>query len=332
MGETDTLKTLGAGTVLGMYRRMLTIRGLENTLRDLFLEGKMPGTIHQYIGMEACAVGVCTALMDGDIIASTHRPNGHAVAMGLSLESIMAELYGKKTGCCMGKGGAMHLCDLSHGMLPANAIVGANIPIIAGVALAFKIRNEKRVAISFFGDGASNEGAFHEGINLAAVLNVPVVFVCENNQYAASTSIRQTMKPATIAERSAAYGIPGEVVDGMKVLEVYKRAKAAIEKARDGGGPTLLELRTFRYCGHSRSDPNTYMSAEEKDYWKAKDSIIQFRNLLISEGCMDESGAKRISDEVDSELARAVAFGQAADDPDPSELYKNLYVTMEVPR
>lgn len=332
MDTKEILESLGIDTALLMYKKMLEIRGLENTLRDLFLQGKMPGTIHQYVGMEACAVGVCTALEEGDIIASTHRPNGHAVAIGLSLKSIMAELYGKENGCCRGKGGAMHLCDMKRGMLPANAIVGANIPITAGVALAFKMRKQKNIAVSFFGDGASNEGAFHEGLNMAAMLNVPAVFVCENNQYAASTNIKRTLKIENVADRSAAYGMAGDIADGMNVLDVYEHAKRAIDKARDGCGPTLLELKTFRYCGHSRSDPNTYMSAEEKKFWKEKDTIEHFKKTLMEAGFMDQAKSEAIDKEVEAALSEAVAYGLDCEDPAPEEIYEDLYTTMEVPR
>ncbi len=332
MKEKEILRLLGEKTLLQMYWKMTAIRGLENTLRDLFLEGKMPGTIHQYVGMEACAVGVCAAMREGDVIASTHRPNGHAVAMGLGLDSLLSELYGREDGCCRGKGGSMHVGNMKKGMLPANAIVGANIPITVGVALSFKLRNEKRVAISAFGDGASNEGAFHEGLNMAAVYGVPAVFVCENNHYGASTSIKRALKIENIADRAAAYGMPGAIADGMDVLDVYSRAREAIERARNGEGPTLLELKTFRYCGHSRGDSNNYMTKEEKDHWKALDAIPRFRKTLVANGIADEEKMKEIESNVEAELAAAVAHAQQAPNPAVEEIYEDLYVTMEVPR
>ena len=292
----------------------------------------MPGTIHQYVGMEACAVGVCSALKETDVIASTHRPNGHALAKGLSLESILAELYGKSSGCCKGKGGAMHLADADKGMLPAVAVVAANMPITAGVALAFKLRGEKRTAVSFFGDGASNNGAFHEALNLAAVLELPVVFVCENNHYAASTSIRRTVRIENIADRAGAYGLPGIIADGMDVLDVYEKAAAAIERARSGGGASLLELKTFRYCGHSRRDPNNYMDRAEVEEWKSRDAIPAFEKLLIEAEVLDRNGAQAIAAEVDQHVDRAIV--QAQEDPEPKaqDTFSDLYVTMEVPR
>jgi TPP-dependent pyruvate/acetoin dehydrogenase alpha subunit len=332
MKEKEILRLLGEEILLKMYRNMVAIRGLENTLRDLFLEGKMPGTIHQYVGMEACAVGVCTAMREGDVIASTHRPNGHAVAMGLSLDSILSELYGREDGCCRGKGGSMHIGNMSKGMLPANAIVGANIPITVGVALSFKMRKETRVAVSVFGDGGSNEGAFHEGLNMAAIYGVPAVFICENNQYAASTSITRTLKIENVADRAAAYGMPGAIADGMNVLDVYVHAREAIERARKGEGPTLLELKTFRYCGHSRSDSNSYMSQEEKAHWKALDGIPRFRSVLVTNAIANEDRITEIEKGVEEDLAKAVTHAQEAPNPEIQEIYEDLYVTMEVPR
>src|SRR4030042_954861 len=221
-----------------MYRRMGFVRLCEDHLYALFLQGAVPGTLHQYQGQEAVAVGVCTALGPDDVIFSTHRPVGHFLARGSAARGIAAEIMGKATGCSGGKGGQMHLTDVSVGALPSNAIVGANIPIPTGAALGFQLRGQNRVAVSFFGDGASNTGAFHEGINLAAVKDAPVIFVCENNQYGASTALASLMRIANIADRAAAYGISGRVVDGMDVLAVYQAALEAVERARQGNGPT----------------------------------------------------------------------------------------------
>lgn len=332
MKYRDMMKGLGTEKLLGMFRRMLEIREFEEKIRFLFLEGKMPGTVHQYIGMEACAVGVCSALEDHDVIASTHRPHGHAIARGISMEAIMGELYGKTTGCCHGKGGSMHLGDLARGMLPAIAIVGGNLPVVMGMGLAFKIRKEPRVAVSFFGDGASNEGAFHEALNMAAVYGVPAVFVCENNMYGASTSIKRVMKIENIADRAAAYGMQSDIADGMSVLDVYAHAKEAVDRARGGEGPTLLELKTFRLCGHSRRDPNNYMSDEEKKYWQKRDPIPAFERLLLGEEFVDENEVDVIKKEVQAAVERAIEAGQQAPEPDASALYEGLFVNMEVPR
>lgn len=332
MEYTHTIEELGREKVLEMYRRMLEIRMFEEQIRYLFLEGKMPGTVHQYIGQEACAVGVMAALKDDDVIASTHRPHGHAIARGLSMEALMGELYGKTTGCCKGKGGSMHVGDLEKGMLPAIAIVGGNIPIVAGMALAFKLRNEKRVAVSFFGDGASNEGAFHEGLNAAAIYDLPAVFVCENNQYGASTNIQRTLKLHDIADRAAAYGMRGDIGDGMNVFEVYERARNAVSLAREGKGPTLLELKTFRFCGHSRRDPNNYMTDEEKEYWQGKDPIPACEKILKHVGHLNDELIHQMHSRVEEKVDHAIKFGQTSPDPKPEDTYEDLYVQIEVPR
>jgi acetoin:2,6-dichlorophenolindophenol oxidoreductase subunit alpha len=330
--RVEILASIGSKIALEMFQKMVEIRQFEERIKLLFLEGKMPGTIHQYIGQEACAVGVCQALNADDIIASTHRPHGHAIARGLTFNELMAELYGKTTGCCKGKGGSMHVGDISKGMLPAIAIVGGNLPVVVGMALSFKLRSEPRVAISFFGDGASNEGAFHESLNMASIYNLPAVFVCENNKYGASTNIKLTYKLENIADRACSYGMRSDIGDGMDVLDVYNRAKQAIAMAREGLGPTLLELKTFRLCGHSRRDPCNYMSKDEIVYWKAKDPIASFENLLIKEGLLTGPKVEKIREIIDEKIDRAIEFAHASPDPNPEDTYKDLYVTMEVPR
>ena len=323
---------IGIKKALEMFQKMVEIRQFEERLKLLFLEGKMPGTIHQYIGMEACAVGVCAALNDDDVIASTHRPNGHAIAKGIPMEELMAELFGKTTGCCKGKGGAMHVGDISRGMLPAIAIVGGNIPIVTGFALAFQMRKEPRVAVGFFGDGASNEGTFHEALNLASIYSLPAVFVCENNHYGASTNIKKVMKVENVADRACAYLMRSDIADGMKVLDVYSKAKEAVDLARNGGGPTLLELKTFRLCGHSRRDPNNYMTKEEIEYWKAKDPINLYQDLLIKENILDIKKAEKIREMIEENIEKALEFAENSPEPKPEDTYEDLYVTMEVPR
>ena len=309
---------------LEMYQRMVTIRRFEDYLYQLFLQGQVPGTLHQYQGQEAVAVGVCSVLQADDIIFSTHRPVGHAIAKGMPLESIAAELWGKAAGCAGGKGGQMHLTDVAVGMMPSNAIVGANIPIATGAALGFKLRAEKRVAVSFFGDGAANIGAFHEGINLAAVKHAPVVFVCENNQYAASTHISIATRITDIADRAAGYGIPGVVVDGMDVLEVYSAARAAVERARGGEGPTLMEAKTYRYKGHSRGDPGKYRDKQEMSDWQARDPIPRCREHLLAEG-IKEARLTAMEAAIDEQVKAAVEFAISAPEPEPSETYTHVY-------
>jgi pyruvate dehydrogenase E1 component alpha subunit len=326
------MKGLGKEVLKSMLSRMHEIRQFEEKIRFLFLEGKMPGTVHQYIGMEACAVGVCTALEEHDVIASTHRPHGHAIARGVTMDSIMGELYGKTTGCCGGKGGSMHVGDLEKGMLPAIAIVGGNLPIVMGMGLAFKIRSEPRVAVSFFGDGASNEGAFHEALNMAAVYGVHSVFVCENNRYGASTSVKRVMTIDHISDRAAAYGMRGDRADGMDVIDVYVHALEAVTAARRGQGPTLLELDTFRLCGHSRRDPNNYMTDEEKEYWQKRDPIPSFEALLKEGKYMTDKEIEELRRSVEHRVDQAIEFGQRSPDPEPEAMYQGLYVNMEVPR
>ncbi len=332
MNYKNEVKELGKEKLLTFYRKMVEIRNFEERIRFLFLEGKMPGTIHQYIGMEACAVGVCSALEGDDVIASTHRSHGHAIARGLSFKELMAELYGKTTGCCKGKGGSMHFGNLEKGMLPAIAIVGGNLPIVVGIALSFKLRKQKRVALSFFGDGASNEGAFHEALNMAAVYNVPAVYVCENNLYGASTNIGKMLKIENIADRAQSYGMEGMIADGMDVIDVYFNAKKVLKKAREGGGPTLLELKTFRFCGHSRRDPCNYIPEEEKEFWAKKDPIDNFKKILLKEKIVEISDLEKIDIQIEKELDEAISFAQESPDPRPEDTFEDLYVSMEVPK
>lgn len=310
--------------LLKMYQLMITIRRFEDRLYQLFLQGLVPGTLHQYQGQEAVAVGVCTALEPDDIIFSTHRPVGHGIAKGMTIKSIAAEIMGKADGCAGGKGGQMHLTDVSVGMMPSNAIVGANIPIATGAALGFKLRGEERVSVSFFGDGAANIGAFHEGINLAAVKNAPVIFVCENNQYAASTHISLAMKIENIADRAASYGIPGQIVDGMDVIAVREITQQAIERARKGDGPTLIEAKTYRYMGHSRGDPGQYRSEDEISNWRSLDPVPKFRAYLLDQGINGQMLAS-VEESVDDAISEALDYALAAPDPHPSELYSHVY-------
>ena len=310
--------------LLEMYQLMVTIRRFEDRLYQLFLQGLVPGTLHQYQGQEAVAVGVCTALQLDDIIFSTHRPVGHGIAKGMTLKSIAAEIMGKADGCAGGKGGQMHLTDVSVGMMPSNAIVGANIPIATGAALGFKMRNEKRVSVSFFGDGAANIGAFHEGINLAAVKNAPVVFICENNQYAASTHISLAMNIDNIADRAKSYGIPGLIVDGMDVIAVRDVTEQAVDRAREGHGPTLIEAKTYRFMGHSRGDPGQYRSQEELEKWQAKDPIPNYRQYLQDQGVAHPK-IESIESLVEEAVAEALDFAMNAPDPLPSDTFSHVY-------
>ena len=321
----SVIEELGKDKLREMYKRMVTIRRFEERVRYLFLEGIMPGTIHQSDGQEASAVGVCSTLKEGDTIASTHRPHGHAIAKGLTVNEMMAELFGKTTGCCKGKGGSMHIGNIQKGMLPAIAIVGGNLPIVTGMALAMKMQGKKNVSVSFFGDGASNEGAFHESINLAAMYDVPALFVCENNLYGASTPISMTAKVKNIADRAAAYGIEGVVADGNDVLAVYEAAKRLVGKARDGGGPSLLELKTYRRCGHSRRDAKLYMDKEEMESWMARDPIIIFGNKLTEAGTFSRGELDAVEKEVDDEIEAAVEYAQSSPLPKPEDALLDMF-------
>ena len=319
------IKELGRDKLREMYKRMVTIRRFEERVRYLFLEGIMPGTIHQCDGQEATAVGVCSALTEGDTIASTHRPHGHAIAKGLTVNEMMAELFGKTTGCCKGKGGSMHIGNFDKGMLPAIAIVGGNLPIVAGMALAMKMQGKKNVSVSFFGDGASNEGTFHESLNLAAMYNLPALYVCENNLYGASTPISMTCKLQNIADRAAAYGIEGVVADGNDVLAVYEAALKLVEKARNGGGPSLLELKTYRRCGHSRRDAKLYMDKEEMEYWMGRDPIAIFGNQLTEAGMLSREELDTVEKEVDDEIEAAVEYAQSSPLPKPEDALQDIF-------
>jgi pyruvate dehydrogenase E1 component alpha subunit len=310
--------------LLWMYRRMVQIRQFEDKVYYLFLQGRMSGTIHQYQGQEAVATSVCATLRPDDYITSTHRPHGHAIAKGVSIKSMMAELFGREAGCCRARGGSMHMGDIAVGMPPAIAIVAAGIPVAAGMALAFKFQRTDQVAACFFGDGAVNEGAFHEGVNLAAVWKLPVVFVCENNFYAASTPVQLTT-PVGIADRAAAYGIPGVAVDGNDVLAVYRASQDAVARARSGAGPTLLECQTYRRGGHSRSDPGSYRPKEEVEEWLKKDPIERLKKLLLEKGIADEAAIAAIEGEVQQEIEDAVAFAQESPSPKPEEALPYVY-------
>ena len=308
-----------------MYHTMILIRRFEERVNDLFMQGRIPSTLHLYIGQEAVATGVCANLKDSDYILSTHRPHGHAIAKGVSIKSILAELMGKKTGCCKGKGGSMHVGDISVGMFPAIAIVGGNVPIAAGAALAQKMQKNHGVTVSFFGDGATNEGAWHESMNAAAVYDLPVLFVCENNLYAASTPFSKAFKVANIADRAKAYGMPGVIVDGNDVLAVYEVANTAVDRARNGQGPTLIECKTYRQCGHSRSDPRGYRSREEEEEWKKKDPVPRFRTWLLGENKAAERELKEIENNIEKEFDEALAYAEASPEPGPAELFTEVY-------
>jgi len=323
--QRDESLNLEKTKLLEMYRRMLDIRYFEEKVFELYGQNLVPGTIHLYTGQEAIAVGVCTNLRDDDYITSTHRGHGHCIAKGAQLDRVMAEILGKKTGYCKGKGGSMHIADFSRGMLGATAVVGAGIPIAAGAGLSIRLRGTDQVVACFFGEGASNQGTFHEGINIAAVWNLPVVFVCENNLYAMGTRQTRVMKLANVADRAAAYGIPGVVADGNDVLAVYEKAHEAVARARRGKGPTLIECKTYRHKGHSRFDPATYRPKEEVAEWLQKDPIARFRKKLLENGVLTEDEAEEIRREAVAAVDEAVKFAMESPYPAPEEAFEDVY-------
>ncbi|RLG92225.1 pyruvate dehydrogenase (acetyl-transferring) E1 component subunit alpha [Candidatus Bathyarchaeota archaeon] len=308
-----------------MYRKMLQIRLFEEKVFELYGQNMVPGTIHLYAGQEAVAVGVCSTLRKDDYITSTHRGHGHCIAKGADLKRVMAEILGKRTGYCKGKGGSMHIADFSVGVLGATAVVGAGLPIATGAALSIKLRKTDQVSVCFFGDGASNQGTFHESLNMAAIWQLPVVFVCENNLYAMGTRQTRVMRIENIADRAAAYGMPGVTVDGNDVLAVYKAAETAVERARKGGGPTLLECKTYRHKGHSRMDPAKYRPKEEVEEWLAKDPIKRLRSKLLEANIMSEAEMEEVEREVTAEIEEAVKFALESPYPEPEEALEDVY-------
>jgi pyruvate dehydrogenase E1 component alpha subunit len=316
-------------TALDLYRTMVRIRRFEEKLFFLFSTRPMPGSMHQYDGEEAVAVGVCAHLGHEDYITSTHRGHGHCIAKGANLKAVMAEMFAKATGCCRGMGGSMHIADFGVGMLGANGIVAAGIPIAVGAAWSCQYRqaaeHKSRVAVAFFGDGAANEGAFHEALNLASLWKLPVVFVCENNLYGFSTHYRRTMVPEHIAERAAAYGMPGLVVDGMDLAAVYEAAGEAVRRARAGDGPTLVECKTYRFRGHSRFEPAKYRPAEEVEAWKQRDPINAWGRALLSEHKASPAELDELEAAVAKEIEEAVAFAENSPDPDPNDYQKYIF-------
>jgi TPP-dependent pyruvate/acetoin dehydrogenase alpha subunit len=299
---------------------VVRIRRFEERVQKVFRKGRIPGIVHLYIGQEAVAAGVCANLRDDDYITSTHRGHGHCVAKGAAFDRMLAELYGRLDGLCKGKGGSMHVADFERGILGACGIVGGGIPIATGAGLAAKLSGSDRVAVSFFSDGASNEGTFHESLNLAAVWKLPVVYVCENNLYAEFHPASRTTSVVDIADRAHGYGIPGEVVDGMDPAAVYEAAGRAVKRAREGLGPTLMECKTYRFEGHSDGEQaylggQTYRSEDEVAEWRERDPLDAIVQLGLQTGCFTQDDLARLEEETRLELDAAVAFAEASPEP-----------------
>jgi len=309
-----------------MYEQMVRIRYFEERVKDLFAAGEMPGFVHLYLGQEAIASGVCATLNDDDYITSTHRGHGHIIAKGGELSKMMAELYGKVTGYNKGKGGSMHIACPELGILGANGIVSCGIPIATGAALSAKYRNSGQVTVCFFGDGASNEGAFHESLNAASAFNLPIVYVCENNLYAVGTRQSKVRKIEDIADRAPSYSMPGVVVDGNDVVAVYEVAKEAVERARAGEGPTLVECKTYRWRTHFEGEPDTYRPPEEVAAWRAREPIAPFRKMLIDQKIFKQKDLDLIDEAVIEDLDQAVEFARNSPLPQPEDALQDLWV------
>lgn len=320
---------LPADTQREMLRRMLRIRRFDERVAELGAKGLIPGGVHTSIGHEGAVVGACMAVRNDDFMTGYHRSHGHPIAKGAKLPPLMAELFGKATGICRGKGGSMHLADFSVGSLGESGIVGAGLPIAVGAALSAQMRGTDQVCLCFFGDGAANCGPFHESLNLASIWKVPVIFVCENNEYAVTFSIREAMAIEHIADRGAAYGIPGVVVDGQDVLAVYAAASQAVQRARAGDGPTLIEAKTYRFREHAEmldSLKLTYRPSEEVEQWRQRDPVALFRDDLLERGVLDGAGWEQLDSEVNAEVEEAVTFAHESPFPEPDELAEGVFV------
>jgi TPP-dependent pyruvate/acetoin dehydrogenase alpha subunit len=313
-------------TLMIMYEKMRTIREFELTVKELFRRGRIPGFVHLYAGEEAVATGICVHLKESDYITSTHRGHGHCIAKGCDVKGMMAEIFGKATGLCKGKGGSMHIADFSKGMLGANGIVGGGLSLAVGAALAMKTMETTNVVVSFFGDGGANQGVWHESLNLAAIWKLPVIFVCENNQYAETTPVWYATSVENIGDRACAYNIPGVVVDGQNVFEVYKAAGEAISRARAGEGPTLIEAKVYRMFGHYEGDIQTYQLPEDIERVKGgpRDPIEIFRRTVLESSLLDDKALQLVDQSVATLMTEAVDYTEKSPLPDPSLLYTDV--------
>jgi pyruvate dehydrogenase E1 component alpha subunit len=313
-------------TLIDIVTRMLRIREFEEAGGRLMEQGKIPGALHLYVGEEAVAVGVCANLNVDDFITSTHRGHGHLIAKGGDFKHMYAELFGKESGYCHGKGGSMHIADLDLGMLGANGIVGGGPPIAVGAAWTAARRGRGQVTACFFGDGASNEGAFHEAANMAALWKLPLIFVCENNLWGEYTRQDRHQAITDVADRAAGYGMPGVVVDGMDAVAVYEAANAAVARARHGDGPTLVECKTYRFYDHvGISETTKYRASDEVNYWRGRDPITAFQERLAEQGVLSSADAEALRARIRDDIAEAIRFAEESASPDPNELLTDVY-------
>ena len=315
-------------TLLKLYRTMVTIRDFEELGIYEMGQRRLSGSVHSSAGQEAVPTGICAHLDDNDYIASTHRGHGHCIAKGVDPTLMMAELFGRTTGTNKGKGGSMHIADMSKGMLGTNGVVAASVPLAVGAALTSSIKKEGRVAVAFFGDGGANQGVLHECMNLASVWKLPVIFACENNGYAESTPVEYALSIENVADRGAAYSMPGVVVDGMDLFAVYEAAGLAVDRARSGQGPSLLECKTYRYYGHTVFDnPRNYRSEEEETQWKGRDPLKLFRARVLEQGSLEEAEMDRIDQQAEQLIRDAIKFADDSPLPSVEEVYTDVYVS-----
>jgi len=307
------------------YRLMLVIRQFEQAVDRLYAEGLISGTTHLCIGQEACAVGAVAALQPADLVTSNHRGHGHFLAKGAEPQRVMAELFGKATGYSGGRGGSQHMADFSIGFLGTHGITGGMIPVATGAALSQKLRETGQVVLCFFGDGATGSGAFHEAVNMGAVWELPIVYFCENNLYAMSTPIEEMFRVPSLVERAGAYGLPAADLDGNDYFAVRSATAEAVRRARTGGGPTILEAHTYRYCGHSKSDDRAYRTKEEEATWQAHDPLDLMRERLLAEGLLRESEADKIVQQAQQAIAEAVDFARSSPKPDPQTVCDGVF-------
>ena len=314
-----------AADQIKLYRQMLLIRRMEERVAEMYGEQKIGGFTHLYIGQEAVAVGGISALNHDDYVIDTYRDHGHYLARGGDPKAFMAELFGKATGCCKGKGGSMHLADVEHYFFGGTGIVGGSIPIAAGLGLACAYRGDDRIVMAFFGDGATNQGVWHEGLNFAKLWNLPVIFVCENNFYGIGTDVRLSSSLSEVHKKASGYGMPGYKVNGMDVLEVRRVCDEVVRLVRGGSGPALIEAVCYRYQGHSMTDPGRYRARAEEELWRKRDPIPRLSKALLAEGLATEERLAELDREIERSVEEAVAFAEASPDPDPSVLYEHVF-------
>lgn len=326
MAKPSLARKVDHKLLLNAYRKMLELRLFELKVQELYRNARLPGFVHLYVGEEAVAVGVCMNLIDKDLVFSTHRGHGHALAKGVPADVVLAELWGKVTGSSGGRGGSMHMYAPEWGFMGTNGIVGAPIPLATGGALSAKLRQNGQVVVSFFGEGAVNSGSFHEAVNMGTVWDLPVVYVCENNLYATEMAFSRATKNTSVARRAESYGLPGVEVDGQDVLAVHRVAKTAIDRARAGGGPTLIECKTYRYVGHHEGDPGTdYRTREEVQHWKEQDPLKRARKSLIESAVADEGELQAVDQEVERLIDQAVEFAEKSPEPSPDSIDEHVF-------